>query len=301
MNETTRTPSNQATIDRLRFHEFKALDAGFVSLVDIMGDDAAIADAARISYGKGTRSVSDDRTLIRYLMRHRHTTPFEMAEVKLRVKVPMDCWRQWIRHRMASVNEYSTRYSEAIDAMQVTSPGEWRSQSTTNKQGSSGFVTEWPDGVDVASSGSANPGEHLSDAEQLFHELARDTYQERLKFGVAREQARKDLPLSTYTEAIWKIDLHNLMHFLSLRMDSHAQQEIREYATIIGQDIIAPLFPLTWEAFEDYRLKSITLTALDIEAIRRSANGEGMIFDHIENRREQEECITKLRKLGLIS
>ena len=177
-----------------------------------MGTDESIVQAARISYGQGTKQVHQDRGLIRYLMRHRHTSPFEMCEIKLHVRVPMDCWRQWIRHRTASVNEYSTRYSIAIDAAQKTAPTDWRLQDMGSRQGSGGTVP-------------SELGKNLSSKEEELHKCSRDVYNERLNCGVAREQARKDLPLSTYTEAYWKIDLHNLLHFLSLRMDRHAQYE----------------------------------------------------------------------------
>ena len=250
--------SHAATLDDLRWKKFPVLDEGFVCLVDAMGHDGSVVQAARVSYGEGTRHVSDDRTLIRYLLRHRHTTPFEMAELKFLVRVPMDCWRQWIRHRTASVNEYSTRYSVAIDAMQSTPPEAWRTQSNANRQGSSGAL-------------AADPGRTLSDEEHRFQAAARRLYEARLEAGVAREQARKDLPLSTYTEAYWKIDLHNLLHFLALRMDAHAQQEIREYATIIGEQILRPLFPLVWEAFIDYRLESLFLSRLEMAVIQRLA------------------------------
>ncbi|MFZ9092635.1 MAG: FAD-dependent thymidylate synthase, partial [Planctomycetaceae bacterium] len=222
-----------ALVNQLRWEKFQVLDDGFVCLVDVMGDDAAVTQAARVSYGEGTRKVSDDRTLIRYLMRHRHSTPFEMAEIKLLVRVPMDCWRQWIRHRTANVNEYSTRYSIAIDAMQTTLPGEWRTQAESNRQGSDGLLDE-------------TLGAELTASEKELQEMSRRVYQERLDKGVAREQARKDLPLSTYTEAYWKVDLHNLLHFLSLSMDSHAQLEIREFARTIGEQIVQPLFPCVW-------------------------------------------------------
>jgi thymidylate synthase (FAD) len=205
------------------------LNDGFVRLVDSMGGDAAVVQAARVSYGDGTKTVSDDRTLIRYLMRNWHTTPFEMVEFKFHVRVPMDCWRQWIRHRTASVNEYSTRYSEAIDSAQKTT--EWRLQSGTNKQGSSDFLTEMPENfnmkyidaldftelcndfevLDTVLGPCETVGEWLSKAETEFQAAARKLYTTRLRCGVAREQARKDLPLSTYTEAYWKIDLHNLL------------------------------------------------------------------------------------------
>ena len=237
---------------------FKVLDDGFVRLIDYMGSDESVVQAARVSYGKGTKKIHQDRGLIRYLMRHRHTTPFEMCEIKFHVRVPMDCWRQWIRHRTASVNEYSTRYSEAIDAVQLTDENQWREHSQGNRQGSTGFVT-------------GEVGTELTKKENVFLNQSRKIYQERLQAGVAREQARKDLSLSTYTEAYWKINLHNLLHFLALRMDDHAQFEIRSYANIIGQEILSRWCPLTWEAFLDYRLHSMNLSQLEQEVIRAVA------------------------------
>lgn len=293
-----------SAVDQLRWHKFPVLDDGFVCLVDCMGDDAAVVQAARVSYGDGTRRVSDDRTLIRYLMRHRHTTPFEMAELKLLVRVPMDCWRQWIRHRTASVNEYSTRYSVAIDSMQSTRPDEWRTQAVQNRQGSGANLP-------------GDVGRRLSDDERHFQLLARQLYQQRLEAGVAREQARKDLPLATYTEAYWKIDLHNLLHFLALRMDEHAQLEIRQYATVIGERIVAALFPLVWEAFVDYRLKGISLSRLEVEVVARLAAGAkaaGHVYSEeqflaaqdpawrgVARCRERDECRAKLAHLGLLA
>lgn len=281
-------------LSELKGKKFPVLDDGFVCLVDAMGDDSDIVQAARTSYQKGTRSVSDDRGLIRYLMSHRHTTPFEMAELKFMVRVPMDCWRQWIRHRMASVNEYSTRYSEAIDERQRTSWREWRLQATANRQGSSGLVSEWPEGFTARPASS--PGEYLSLREHELQVMSDEVYKERLAFGVAREQARKDLPLSTYTEAFWKIDLHNLLHFLGLRMDSHAQLEIRTYATIIGEQIVKPLFPLTWEAFEDFRLGAMSLSRLEIEMIQ-----SGKLAEKPEamTKREWEAAQAKFQRLGI--
>jgi thymidylate synthase (FAD) len=178
-----------------------------------------------------------------------------MCKLKLHIRVPMDCWRQWIRHRTASVNEYSTRYSEAISDQQGTPPGEWRLQTTQNKQGSEGFLD-----LDL--------GKELTASEAKFHHAARDLYKWRIESGVAREQARKDLPLSTYTETYWSIDLHNLLHFLMLRMDSHAQTEIRQYATIIGEEIVARWVPFVWEAFRDYRLKAMRLSGPETELMR---------------------------------
>ncbi len=237
--------------DEIIGKKFPVLDDGFVRLVDVLGDDTSIVQAARVSYGKGTKKVSEDRGLIRYLLRHRHTTPFEMCEIKLHVRVPMDCWRQWIRHRTANVNEYSTRYSIAIDAAQTTKPDEWRLQGVINRQGSEGQL-------------DAAEGERLSEQEAAFHASTRQMYQDRLDAGVAREQARKDLPLSTYTEAYWKIDLHNLLHFLALRMEAHAQFEIREYANTIGHQIVAKWVPMAWEAFLDYRMNSMGLSEMEV-------------------------------------
>lgn len=255
----------------------KVLDDGFVRLVDVMGDDAAICQAARISYGKGTKSNSADRHLIRYMMRHGHTSPFEQAELKFHVRVPMDVWRQWIRHRTASVNEYSTRYSEAIDSIHSTPPTQWRVQSQDNKQGSGAEFLPLAD------------GERLSHAEHELHFVSTSAYLQRLKAGVAREQARKDLPLSTYTEAFWKIDLHNLLHFLKLRLDPHAQLEIRQYAQAIA-GLVQKRFPVTWEAFVDYRLEAVVLSRLEVVALSGGGT-EGM------SDREVKEWKQKMAKL----
>ena len=306
-NETTQAnPLEASAIDQLRWQKFSVLNDGFITLVDVMGDDSSVVQAARVSYGQGTKHTSDDRQLIRFLMRHRHTTPFEMAELKFIVRVPMDCWRQWIRHRMASVNEYSTRYSEAIDSQQTTQPDEWRLQSGTNKQGSGEFLPANTGGCD---------GTVLTRFESELHEKSKSTYDQRLRYGVAREQARKDLPLSTYTEAYWKIDLHNLFHFLALRMDSHAQLEIRTYATIIGREIVAKLFPLCWSAFEDYRLNAMQLTALDRKMLsallaRGTQSFPASIaqfkmhvireWSGLRQCRERDECLAKFQQLGLV-
>ncbi len=247
-----------AALDEILGVPFRVLDDGFIRLIDYMGSDESIVQAARVSYGKGTRKVHQDRGLIRYLMRHRHTTPFEMCEIKLHVRAPMDCWRQWIRHRTASVNEYSTRYSEAIDSAELTGESQWREQSRRNRQGSTGFLDQ-------------EIGAELSEKEADLIQSSRRLYQERLEAGVAREQARKDLPLSTYTEAYWKIDLHNLLHFLALRMDAHAQLEIRSYATVIGKKILSRWCPITWEAFQDYRIHSATLSRPEQRIIRMLA------------------------------
>jgi thymidylate synthase (FAD) len=264
-----------AELDAILGVPFRVLDDGFVRVIDYMGGDPSIVQAARVSYGAGTKRVSEDRGLIRYLMRHRHTTPFEMCEIKLHVRVPMDCWRQWIRHRTASVNEYSTRYSLAIDAAQSTAEGDWRRQSAFNRQGSA-------DPIDTET------GTALSQREQQLQELAREVYDERIAAGVAREQARKDLPVSTYTEAYWKTNLHNLLHFLGLRMDVHAQEEIRSYATVIGEQIVAVWCPFAWEAFVDYELASTRLSRLERDVIRLLSAGD------------REAAVAELERAGLL-
>lgn len=248
-------------LDEILGIPFKVLKDGFVRVIDYLGSDESIVQAARVSYGKGTKKVREDEALIRYLLRHQHTTPFEMCEIKLHVRVPMDCWRQWIRHRTANVNEYSTRYSIAIDATETTEPNEWRKQAVTNRQGSEGFL-------------ESALGYELSKQEAELHTLTRDVYQKRIDAGVAREQARKDLPLSTYTEAYWKIDLHNLLHFLHLRMELNAQLEIRQYAEVICNEIVKRWCPITWQAFWDYQMNAMTFSGLEIKIIIAMLNGE---------------------------
>jgi thymidylate synthase (FAD) len=276
-------------LDALLGVAIPVLDDGFVRVVDYMGDDGSVVQAARVSYGTGTKRVHEDRGLIRYLLRHAHTTPFEMCEIKLHVRVPMDAWRQWIRHRTANVNEYSTRYSVAIDAAQRTPADKWRRQSADNRQGSSGFL-------------SRAEGDGLSAAEIQLQNLARGTYEARLAAGVAREQARKDLPLSTYTEAYWKVDLHNMLHFLQLRMDDHAQEEIRVYAATIGEQIVAKWVPLVWEAFTDYRRNAMYLSKLEVAVVSAMAEGRSdrarEVFESVASKRERQEIEQKLLKLG---
>ncbi|MCX6640687.1 MAG: FAD-dependent thymidylate synthase [bacterium] len=248
-------------LDEILGKPFKVLNDGFIRVIDYMGSDESIVQAARVSYGKGTKKIKRDRELIRYLLRHRHTSPFEMCELKLHLRVPMDCWRQWIRHRTANVNEYSTRYSEAIDSAQTTAPEAWRQQGVLNRQGSAGLIDH-------------DRGSELSLREAELQDLARQIYQERLNAGVAREQARKDLPLSTYTEAYWKIDLHNLLHFLELRMDLLAQEEIRSYANLIGSEVVSRWCPVTWEAFLDYHHRGLALSEMEIRIIQACASGD---------------------------
>lgn len=278
----------------------ECLDDGFVRLVDVMGNDSAIVEAARQSYGLGTKATSTGRALIRRLMRKRHTSPFEQVEFKFHIRIPMDHWRQWIRHRTANVNEYSTRYSEAIDAMQEVET--WRLQDDNNKQGSMPGVIEWPNNLDPGANYYKSIGqsasEYLSLREKEFHKLAREVYEERLQFGVAREQARKDLLLSNYTEAFWKIDLHNLLHFLGLRLDDYAQLEIRTYAVAIS-NLIKPIVPVALEAFEDYQLNAITLSVGEQQAIMQILHPAKKPTCQL-SATELRELDEKLERLGIL-
>jgi len=243
------------------------LDHGLVRVIDYMGDDAAICQAARVSYGRGTRAVSNDEGLIRYLMRHWHSTPFEMCEVKFHVKLPVFVARQWIRHRTANVNEYSARYSILDREFYIPAPSTLAAQSTANAQGR----------------GEVLQGDEAQRVLDLLREdsmRAYDHYEEmltpdetRAKRGLARELARMNLPANIYTQWYWKIDLHNLFHFLRLRADSHAQYEIRVYAEVIC-DIVRDWVPLAYAAFEDYRLGAVTLSGKGREVLLRRLKGE---------------------------
>jgi thymidylate synthase (FAD) len=285
-------------LERLLGTPMPVLTGGFVRAVDYMGNDESVVQAARVSYGHGTRTLHEDRGLIRYLMRHRHTTPFEMCEVKFHVRAPMDTWRQWIRHRTANVNEYSTRYSIAIDEALTTEPTQWRLQAPKNKQGSQGFL-------------DSDAGKALTGAEAELHKAARLAYENRLSMGIAREQARKDLPLSTFTEAYWKIDLWNLFHFLDLRMRTDAQEEIRQYANTIGKAIVAAWVPLCWEAFLDYHFHAVQLSALETQLLKAILADnkpklhetfhslgwleKDAITGSVKKHRERDEFISKMR------
>ncbi len=257
---TTRRPTVPALEERL-FTPVPVLDHGFVRVVDYMGDDAAVVQAARVSYGKGTKRVRQDRGLIRYLLRHRHTTPFEMAEIKLHVKLPIFVARQWIRHRTANVNEYSARYSVLDREFYIPAPEDIAVQSASNRQGRGDTVS--------AEQAAAVQALLRRDAEQTYatYRALMDEHQ------IARELARMDLTVNYYTQWYWKIDLHNLMHFLSLRLDRHAQFEIRVYAEAIA-DLVAAWVPLTWEAFTDYRSGGAFMSRLGLEVVRRRLRGE---------------------------
>jgi thymidylate synthase (FAD) len=268
--------------------EIKCLDHGFVRLIDYMGDDDAIVQAARVSYGKGTKSVTEDRGLIRYLMRHRHTSPFEMVEFKFHVKLPIFVARQWIRHRTANVNEYSGRYSEMRDEFYVPELEQLRPQSTMNKQGREDEPLA-----------RAKAQEIQSDLEEKQSMLF-DSYTQYIEDGLARELARINLPLSTYTEWYWKIDLHNLFHFLRLRIDSHAQYEIRVYGEIIA-NMVKEICPLAYEAFEDYSTNNAFFSGGELNILKNIIDKEKISDEILErsglSKREIREFQEKIDKI----
>jgi thymidylate synthase (FAD) len=252
----------------------KVLDHGFVRLVDHMPQkdlDASIVQAARVSYGDGTKTSRGDRGLIRYLLRHWHTTPFEMVEFKFHIKMPLYIARQHMRHRTASINELSARYS--VVPKEYYEPDVIRGQSAVNHQGSEGVV-------EIGEHLKTRTSEHLNNAFSVYEDL--------LESGCCREQARGNLPQSTYTEFYWKINLHNLLHYLQLRMEPGAQKEIRDYANAIYK-LVQPLVPITMEAFMDFRVNAMQLTGPEIEAIRA-----GKDIDSPGERREFQEKLSRL-------
>ncbi len=296
-----RTLTRRATVPALEeilYEPLPVLDHGFIRVIDYMGDDRAVVQAARVSYGRGTRRVSEDAALIRYLMRHRHSSPFEMCEIKLHVKLPIFVARQWIRHRTANVNEYSARYSILDREFYLPEPDMLAGQSTVNRQGR---------GEALPTAAAAEVRDRL----RATAEAAFDAYDELLvplapapeptgdgpetdPVGLARELARITLPLSTYTQWYWKIDLHNLFHFLSLRADRHAQYEIRAYAERL-LEIIERWVPLCAAAFRDYRRSGVTLSAGGLEVVRRLIAGEPVTAETSGlGRREWRELMAAL-------
>jgi len=261
-------PTRRAVVPALEailYEPLPVLDQGFIRVVDYMGDDAAVVQAARVSYGKGTKQVSTDRGLINYLMRHRHTTPFEMCEIKLHVKLPIFVARQWIRHRTASVNEYSARYSVLDDGSYRPDLAQLAAQAAHNRQGRG-------EALDPALAAAVRDRLDASAAaaEATYHWLLGDAPGEP---GLSRELARMVLPLSAYTQWYWKIDLHNLLHFVALRADSHAQYEIRAYADVLLQ-IIEKWVPVTAAAFRDYRIEGAELSGKALAVVKRLLEGE---------------------------
>ncbi len=264
---STPRPTLRAVSDGMEKHLYVAheiLDHGLVRVIDYMGDDSAIVQAARVSYGAGTKHVQNDEGLIRYLMRHWHSTPFEMCEIKLHIKLPVFVARQWIRHRTANVNEYSARYSILDREFYIPEPSQLAAQSVVNNQGR-GEVLQGEEAarvLELLKSDAARSYDHYTDM------LSQDGQQ-----GLARELARMNLPMNIYTQWYWKTDLHNLFHFLRLRADAHAQYEIRVYAEQMAK-ITADWVPLAYAAFEDYRMGGTTLSAKAIAVLKQRLAGE---------------------------
>jgi thymidylate synthase (FAD) len=247
-------------LDAILGKQHKVLDHGFIRVIDYMGDDSSITQAARVSYGKGTKQISEDKGLINYLMRHKHTTPFEMCDIKFHIKAPIFVARQWLRHRTSSVNEYSARYSILSKEFYIPTPEHMAVQSTINKQGRDEALP-------------SDTAQKLIEILQADAERCYADYEYMLSEGLTRELARINLNLNYYTEWYWKVNLHNLLHFLKLRVDSHAQYEIRVYAETI-LDVVKLWVPFAYQAFEDYILNSYTLSKKALDTVIAMINGE---------------------------
>jgi thymidylate synthase (FAD) len=285
----TRRPTVPA-LEALLYQALPVLDHGFVRVVDYMGDDAAIVQAARVSYGRGTRRVSEDAGLIRYLMRHRHSTPFEMCEIKYHVKLPIFVARQWIRHRTANVNEYSARYSILDREFYIPAPEHLAAQSADNRQGR-GAVLQGAEAAHVLDLLREDATRTYDNYAAMLNEDGADPARQ----GLARELARMNLTLNTYTQWYWKSDLHNLFHFLSLRADAHAQYEIRAYAEAMLATVEAWV-PAAYAAFRDYRLGAATFSAGMLSALRRMLDGEAVTQpDSGLTKREWTEMMAALK------
>jgi thymidylate synthase (FAD) len=273
---TTRRPVAPA-LEEVLYQAIPVLDHGFVRVIDYMGDDAAVVQSARVSYGRGTKKVSEDKGLIHYLMRHRHSTPFEMCEIKFHVKLPIFVARQWIRHRTANVNEYSARYSILDREFYIPAAEHLAAQSASNRQGR-GDVLSGDDAkrvLDLLRTDSENAYDHYAD---MLNENEAGEAIDASKQGLARELARMNLSLNFYTQWYWKIDLYNFMHFLSLRADAHAQYEIRAYAEPMVA-ILKRWVPVTAEAFEQHRLRAVTLSKGALSVVRRMLSGETVTLE----------------------
>lgn len=259
-------------LEEVLYEAVPLLDHGFIRVIDYMGDDAAIVQAARVSYGRGTKQITRDEGLIRYLMRHRHSTPFEMCEIKYHVKLPIFVARQWIRHRTANVNEYSARYSILDNEFYVPAPEHLSAQSSTNRQGR-GDVLEGAEAERVLTLLREDAQQAYGHYEEMLNEDADGNPADESRDGLARELARMNLSLNFYTQWYWKTDLHNLLHFISLRADPHAQYEIRVYADAMI-DTVRRWVPLACKAFEDYRMGAVHLSAQGLTIVRRLLSGE---------------------------
>ncbi|MCR0984724.1 FAD-dependent thymidylate synthase [Roseomonas populi] len=267
----TRRPVSPG-LEAMLFRPAPVLDHGFVRVVDYMGDDSAVVQAARVSYGRGTKAANEDRGLIRYLMRHRHSTPFEMCEIKYHVKLPIFVARQWIRHRMANVNEYSARYSILDREFYLPAPDQLAAQSAVNRQGR-GSVLQGDEAARVLDLLREDATRNYDHYLEMLNEDAEGRVTDEGRRGLARELARMNLTLNAYTQWYWKTDLHNLLNFLSLRADAHAQYEIRVYAEAM-LDTVKAWVPLTYEAFRDYRQGAVTFSAQMLAVVRGMVDGE---------------------------
>ncbi|MEN8196888.1 MAG: FAD-dependent thymidylate synthase [Pseudomonadota bacterium] len=298
-----RAASNQTrratvpALEEILYEPTQVLDHGFVRVIDYMGDDAAIVQAARVSYGKGTKKITNDRGLIRYLMRHRHTTPFEMCEIKFHVKLPVFVARQWIRHRTANVNEYSARYSILDREFYIPAPEDLAAQSSSNRQGR-GDVLQGEEAARVLQILKDDSTRAYDDYQEMLNETDNGAVIDEGRQGLARELARMNLPLNVYTQWYWKTDLHNLMHFLSLRADPHAQYEIRVYADAM-LDTLKHWVPLSHDAFLDYRMGGTHLSAKGLAAVRRMLAGQDVTAQSAGlSAREWRELMAALERDG---
>ena len=264
-------------LEKILYQPISVLDHGFVRVIDYMGDDSAIVQSARVSYGKGTKKISNDQGLIKYLMRHRHSTPFAMCEIKFHIKLPIFIARQWIRHRTANVNEYSARYSILDKEFYIPSIENIAAQSSVNNQGR-GEVLSSEEASNVISILKADAEQTYANYESLLNESSEGAVLDENKAGVARELARMNLTLNTYTQWYWKIDLNNLLHFLALRADDHAQYEIKVYADAM-LDIVKKWVPITYGAFDDYRVGGTELSAKEVNFLRKLIKGESPSFE----------------------
>ncbi|MFN5352253.1 MAG: FAD-dependent thymidylate synthase [Alphaproteobacteria bacterium] len=292
-SHTTLRPTVKEMEDIL-YLPFEVLDHGFIRVVDYMGDDSAIVQAARVSYGKGTKKLNEDRGLINYLIKHWHTTPFEMCEIKLHVKLPIFVARQWIRHRTANVNEYSARYSVMDREFYIPSVELLAPQSKKNHQGRSEEALTKAEAKEVLEILKNDAEQCYNNYEKLMNKNEKGEPIDESKKGIARELARMNLTLNTYTQFYWKIDLHNFMHFVFLRNDAHAQYEIRVYGEIL-QDIMKKWVPLTYQAFIDYRQNAVSFSGKEIALVKQLIKGEKISFETSNlSKREWEEFEGKI-------
>ena len=280
-------------LEEILYEPVSVLDHGFVRTIDYMGDDAAVVQAARVSYGKGTKKVSDDAGLINYLLRHRHTTPFEMCEIKFHIKVPIFIARQWIRHRTANINEYSARYSVLDREFYIPSLDQLASQSTQNHQGR-GDVLDGAEANEVLQILKEDSIRNYDHYVEMLNEDPDGNKIDEGRNGLARELARMNLTLNAYTQWYWKIDLHNLLHFLSLRADAHAQYEIRVYADAM-LETVKRWVPITYNAFQQYRVGGINLSASALSVVKKLLAGDQITQeDSGMSKREWRELMTTL-------